>query len=131
MPGFKIQCQAGMGFPLFDGTNKWVTNFFGNTVTELVASTGAVVGTCAVGSGPVGIVFDGVNIWVANTNSNNVSNWNACGMCRVFLRASALDAYCLVRSVNQGLQIKPFPHEKVTPGFASAKNRPYRLLVPI
>jgi len=40
----------------------WATNFFGNTVTELVASTGAVVGTFAVGSGPVGIVFDGVNI---------------------------------------------------------------------
>jgi len=57
----------------FDGTNLWVTNVSGNSVTALLASTGAVVGTYSVGSYPRGIAFDGTNIWVANQNSNNVS----------------------------------------------------------
>lgn len=52
----------------FDGANIWVTDFAGNTVTELQASSGATVGTFTVGTNPVGVVFDGANIWVANWN---------------------------------------------------------------
>ena len=37
------------------------------------ASTGAVVGTYAVGSNPQGVAFDGSNIWVTNYGSSTVS----------------------------------------------------------
>ena len=60
----------------FDGTNIWVTDTNtpnANTVTKLLASTGAVLGTYSVGYGANGVVFDGSNIWVANGSSNTVS----------------------------------------------------------
>src|SRR5208282_5927204 len=57
----------------FDGANIWVTNDTNNSVTKLLASTGAVVGTYPVGSFPVGIAFDGTNIWVANNAGNDVT----------------------------------------------------------
>jgi hypothetical protein len=57
----------------FDGTNIWVTNSGSNNVTELLASTGALVGTYSVGTSPAGVAFDGTNIWVANNGSNNVT----------------------------------------------------------
>jgi YVTN family beta-propeller protein len=56
-----------------DGTDVWVTNFDGDAVTELDASTGAVVQTIAVGKHPVGISSDGTDVWVANSHSNTVS----------------------------------------------------------
>jgi YVTN family beta-propeller protein len=58
---------------VFDGTHIWVTNNGSNTVTELLASTGATVATYTVGSNPVGIAFDGANIWVANSGSGSVT----------------------------------------------------------
>ena len=43
-------------------------------MTELKASSGAKVGTFAVGSNPDGgVAFDGANIWVTNHVSNTVS----------------------------------------------------------
>jgi YVTN family beta-propeller protein len=57
----------------FDGSSIWVTNEGDNTVSQLMASTGALVGTYSVGSGPVGMTFDGANIWVCNQNSDSVS----------------------------------------------------------
>ena len=57
----------------FDGTNMWVPGYGSNNVTELRASTGAVVGTYPVGAGPDGVFFDGTNIWVANTSDNTVT----------------------------------------------------------
>jgi DNA-binding beta-propeller fold protein YncE len=48
-------------------------NFIGNSVTELRASDGKVLGTFNVGSGPDAVTFDGANIWVVNVNSNTVS----------------------------------------------------------
>jgi YVTN family beta-propeller protein len=57
----------------FDGADIWVTNYLSNTVTELAAATGAVLGTFPVGSNPEGIAFDGANIWVANSGNNNVT----------------------------------------------------------
>jgi hypothetical protein len=45
-----------------------------NTVTELLASTGATVGTYSVGTGPGdGVAFDGANIWVVNYGSTTVT----------------------------------------------------------
>jgi hypothetical protein len=65
------------GYPdavAFDGTNIWVASQESpGTVTELTASTGAVVGTYTVGTYPIAMAFDGTNIWVANSGSNNVT----------------------------------------------------------
>ncbi|MFO8102277.1 MAG: hypothetical protein R6U37_08985 [Dehalococcoidia bacterium] len=61
----------------FDGTNIWVTNYYGDTVSKLDAATGGAVGTYSVGVKPVGIAFDGVSIWVANNNDSTVSKLNA------------------------------------------------------
>jgi hypothetical protein len=78
----------------YDGANIWVANTipvsaafyllgtpcgsFGSpssspyaSVTKLLASTGAVVGTYAVGGAPTALTFDGVNVWVANSISSN------------------------------------------------------------
>ncbi|HEU4712247.1 MAG TPA: hypothetical protein VFS76_11810, partial [Pyrinomonadaceae bacterium] len=41
----------------FDGTNIWVTNFYGSSVTQLRASDGAVLNTIAVADGPVRITL--------------------------------------------------------------------------
>jgi DNA-binding beta-propeller fold protein YncE len=57
----------------FDGTNVWVANQSGNTVTELSATDGSLLGTFKVGSVPQGVAFDGVNIWVVNLVGNTVS----------------------------------------------------------
>ena len=57
----------------FDGTNMWVTNSGGTTVTKLLAATGAVIGTYSVGSAPFGICFDGTNMWVANSGGSTVT----------------------------------------------------------
>ena len=57
----------------FDGANIWVTNYVGNTVTKLLAATGALVGTFPVGTSPQGVAFDGANIWVANSNNDTLS----------------------------------------------------------
>jgi hypothetical protein len=58
----------------FDGTNIWVTNFGASpgagSVTELSASTGAVVGTYPIGNNPQSVAFDGTNIWVTNNVSS-------------------------------------------------------------
>ncbi len=54
----------------FDGADIWVANYSDDTVTKLLASTGAVIGTYNVGTGPFAVAFDGQNIWVVNTGSN-------------------------------------------------------------
>ena len=38
----------------FDGANIWVANYGSNNVTKLRASDGAVLGTFAVGTNPLG-----------------------------------------------------------------------------
>ena len=60
----------------FDGVNIWVTNWggeAGQTVTKLLASTGAEVGTYQVGKGPTDVAFDGTNIWVTNWAEDTVT----------------------------------------------------------
>ncbi|MBV8279269.1 MAG: hypothetical protein JO170_28955 [Verrucomicrobia bacterium] len=64
---------AGPAGIAFDGTNIWVTNSVGNSVTKLRASDGAALGTFAVGSSPLGISFDGANVWVAIHGDGAVS----------------------------------------------------------
>ncbi len=57
-----------------DGTHVWVTNDNDpGTVSEIDASTGTVVNTIPVGSGPYGVSSDGTHVWVANAGDNTVS----------------------------------------------------------
>jgi len=57
----------------FDGCNIWMANNEGNTVTKLLASSGAVVGTYTVGNNRNELAFDGSHIWVTNYGSNTVT----------------------------------------------------------
>jgi len=57
----------------FDGANIWVTNTGNNTITELRASDGVILGTFRTGNFPIDAAFDGANIWTANENNGNVS----------------------------------------------------------
>ena len=53
----------------FDGTNMWVTNHGGNSVTKIqVHGPGVnILGTYSVGVQPYGIAFDGTYMWVARS----------------------------------------------------------------
>ena len=73
----------------FDGTSIWVTNAFGNAVTKLRVSDGAILGTFLVGNNPIGVAFDGANIWVANLMSNDVT------------KLRAIDARCWEHSLSE------------------------------
>jgi hypothetical protein len=57
----------------FDGSNIWTANYYSASVTEVQASTGAVIGTYGVGQEPLGLAFDGANMWVANSYSGTVT----------------------------------------------------------
>ena len=56
-----------------DGTDLWVANSAGNTVTKLRAGDGVTVETLAIGKGPRAVAFDGIRIRVGNTESNTVT----------------------------------------------------------
>jgi YVTN family beta-propeller protein len=56
-----------------DGTHVWVVNQNDGTVTELNASTGALVNTFAVGVGPLGVSSDGTHAWASNSGEGTVS----------------------------------------------------------
>jgi DNA-binding beta-propeller fold protein YncE len=69
-------------FPAFDGTNIWVPNFAGNSITVVQASTGNVVATIAADannqlSGPNAASFDGERVLVANELNNSVTVFKA------------------------------------------------------
>ncbi|MDG1878830.1 MAG: hypothetical protein P8I99_15610 [Acidimicrobiales bacterium] len=57
----------------FDGTHIWVANYFAGTVSKIVAATGVVTDTIAVGVAPFGVAFDGTHIWVTNYFDGTVS----------------------------------------------------------
>jgi len=54
----------------------WVTDFDSDSVTEINASTGAVIQSVSVGSEPIGITTGGGYVWVANYGSNTVTQIN-------------------------------------------------------
>ena len=62
---------------LFDGTNIWVTNYYGDTVTKLRAADGANLGSFPTGRWPDGLAFDGANIWVVNFRSHDFTKLRA------------------------------------------------------
>src|SRR5208283_3950432 len=49
----------------------WVAAFNSGSLTKLLASSGAVLGTYTVAGGPDALAFDGSNIWVAQQNIPN------------------------------------------------------------
>jgi hypothetical protein len=57
---------------LYDGSNVWLTDLIAGSLLKL-DSSGAVLQTVTVGSGPGFPVFDGSNIWVPNQGSQTVT----------------------------------------------------------
>jgi uncharacterized protein (TIGR03437 family) len=70
---YPLEVGAGPHGVVFDGTNIWTADYLTNSVTKLLASTGATIGNYSVGTGPQGIAFDGTNIWVANNGGGTVT----------------------------------------------------------
>jgi DNA-binding beta-propeller fold protein YncE len=60
-----------------DGTHVWVANYYDNSVTELAASTGALVkvwyGSSFGFNEPYAISSDGTHVWVANWGGQSVT----------------------------------------------------------
>jgi DNA-binding beta-propeller fold protein YncE len=64
----------------FDGSNMWVVNVTGNSVTKISAmptqscpNPPCVVGTYSVGAHPQGVVFDSKYIWVSNRYGDSLT----------------------------------------------------------
>lgn len=74
-----VNVGAGAGFPTFDGTNIWVPNTGGDSITVVRAATGAVLATLTGNGldGPAAAAFDGERIAVTNYNGNSVSIFRA------------------------------------------------------
>lgn len=64
-----------------DGRHVWIANSSGNSVTELDASTGALVklikGDRYGFDGPTGISPDGTDVWVCNTADDSLTGFPA------------------------------------------------------
>ena len=66
-------------FPFFDGTNIWVSNATGNSISVVRPSTGAVLATLT-GNGlasPSGGAFDGQRVLISSNSGDVVSLWKA------------------------------------------------------
>jgi DNA-binding beta-propeller fold protein YncE len=77
-----VTVGAGPQVPGFDGTNIWVPNALGNSITVVQASTGRVMATMAADASnllnsPSAATFDGERVLVTNTNGNTVSVFKA------------------------------------------------------
>ena len=63
----------------FDGTNIWVANYLGGSVSKIVVATG-VVTTPVTGHGrPIAIIFDGTHLWAADHTSNSITELSTTG----------------------------------------------------
>jgi DNA-binding beta-propeller fold protein YncE len=65
--------------PVFDGSNIWVPNNGGQSVSVVRARDGMVLATLTGNglSGPFQAAFDGQRVLVTNFTGNSVSMWNA------------------------------------------------------
>jgi hypothetical protein len=77
-----VAVGGGPTFPVFDGSNIWVPNEIGNSITVVQASTGNVVATISADASnqlnaPIAAGFDGERIMVANNNNNTVTLFKA------------------------------------------------------
>lgn len=64
-----------------DGAHVWVANINSNSVSELLASTGALVQVISGASfgfnKPVAVLSDGTHVWVTNEGGNSVTELSA------------------------------------------------------
>jgi YVTN family beta-propeller protein len=60
-----------------DGTDAWVTNTYGNTVSEIDEATSQVIRTVGGFNGPEGIAVAGGDVWVTNVNGQDVTELSA------------------------------------------------------
>jgi hypothetical protein len=77
-----VSVGVGPGFAAFDGTNIWVPNRVGNSITVVQASTGNIVATIAADAdnqlnGPQAASFDGERILVTNFVGSSVTVFKA------------------------------------------------------
>jgi len=78
LSGLQFAVGTNPGGIVFDGANIWVAIAATNTVSELHASDGAMLGTFSVGGTyPYQLAYDGGNIWVTNLTSSSVSKLQA------------------------------------------------------
>ncbi len=89
-PDRRIEPRQGLDLP-FDSSDAthvgvpnfhvWVTNYGGNSVTELSAKTGALVQVISGSSygfnEPLAISSDGTDVWVMNGGNNSVTELSA------------------------------------------------------
>jgi len=74
-----VTVGAGPALPVFDGSNIWVPNSNGPSVSVVRARDGMVLATLT-GNGlsqPIQAAFDGQRVLVTNFNALSVSTWNA------------------------------------------------------
>ena len=74
-----VTVGSNPALPLFDGTNLWVPNYGGASVTVVRASSGAVLATLTGNGldGPTSAAFDGQRVLVADYLGNAVSLFKA------------------------------------------------------
>jgi hypothetical protein len=63
----------GVVVVLLGNTGNFAFDSKESSITKLLASTGATLGTFSVETNPVALAFDGANIWVANTSSDTLT----------------------------------------------------------
>jgi len=68
---YKFDCPDALAF---DGTNIWVANWRGNSLTEIDASTGALIRTISGSNieAPISLAVVGTNLWVGNFPNTGV-----------------------------------------------------------
>lgn len=64
---------AGVPDMAFDGVNVWA--LVNDTIVQVRASDGQLLGTCPAGQGASSLVFDGTSLWVANAIDGTLIKW--------------------------------------------------------
>jgi hypothetical protein len=74
-----VSMDAQPNFPVFDGSNIWVPNTGGNSLTVVRARDGLVLANLTGNglSGPLQAAFDGERILVTNQTGKSLSMWKA------------------------------------------------------
>ena len=63
----------------FDGTNIWITNYTGNSVTKISSAGATTTYSLGAGAAPTGIAYDGTNMWSSNLLNNSVTKISPAG----------------------------------------------------
>jgi len=103
----------------FDGSNMWVVNVTGNSVTKISATPThscpnppCVVGTYPVGIHPQGVVFDSKYIWVSNLYENSLTKLSASDG-RIVEEITGLSSPGLIACAGGSLWVTEAPANRV------------------